>query len=127
MWLSRGAPFPGFDSGTLYDGTRGRTQLFSPDRDRVTGRIKIGTESSGDFRRIRIADCTFERSRGLALETVDGGLVEEVVCENLRLDDVTTAPIFLRVGARLRGPEGITPGGMRNVVIRQCRGKRRTW
>ena len=108
----------GFDPGTLYDGTQGRTQLYSPDRDRVTGRIKIGTESSGDFRRIRIADCTFDRSRGLALETVDGGVIEDVVCENLRLDDVTTAPIFLRLGARLRGPEGITPGAIRNVILR---------
>ncbi len=108
----------GFDPGTLHDGTRGRTQLFSPDRDRVTGRIKIGTESSGDFRRIRIADCTFDRSRGLALETVDGGVIEDVLCENLRLDDVTTAPIFLRLGARLRGPEGIEPGAIRNVIIR---------
>lgn len=108
----------GFDPGTLYDGTRGRTQLFSPDRDRVTGRIKIGTESSGDFRRIRIADCTFDRSRGLALETVDGGVIEDVVCENLRMDDITTAPIFLRLGARLRGPEGIVPGAIRNVVVR---------
>jgi polygalacturonase len=113
-----GCVVSGFDPGTLYDGTKGRTQVFSPDRDRVTGRIKIGTESSGDFRRIRIADCVFERSRGLALETVDGGVIEDVVCENLRLDDVTTAPIFLRVGARLRGPDGIVPGAMRNVVIR---------
>lgn len=108
----------GFDPGTLYNGTKERTQLYSPDRDRVTGRIKIGTESSGDFRRIRIADCTFDRSRGLALETVDGGIIEDVVCENLRLDDITTAPIFLRVGARLRGPDGIRPGAMRQVVIR---------
>jgi polygalacturonase len=108
----------GFDPGTLYDGTCGRTQLFSPDRDRVTGRIKIGTESSGDFRRIRIRDCTFERSRGLALETVDGGVIEDVVCENLWLDDVTTAPLFLRLGARLRGPEGIVPGTIRKVMIR---------
>lgn len=108
----------GFDPGTLYDGTKGRTQLCSPDRDRVTGRIKIGTESSGDFRRIRISDCTFDRSRGLALETVDGGIIEDVICENLRLDDVTTAPIFLRLGARLRGPDGIVPGALRQVVIR---------
>lgn len=108
----------GFDPGTLYDGTRGRTQQLSPDRDRVTGRIKIGTESSGDFRRIRIADCTFDRSRGLALETVDGGVIEDVVCETLRLDDVTTAPIFLRLGARLRGPDGIAPGRLRDVTIR---------
>ncbi len=108
----------GFDAGTLHDDTRGRTQGFSPDRDRVTGRIKIGTESSGDFRRIRINRCTFERSRGLALETVDGGVVEDVVASNLTLREITTAPIFLRLGTRLRAPEGAAPGAIRKVVIR---------
>jgi polygalacturonase len=108
----------GFDSGTLYDGTRGRTQGFSPDRDRVTGRIKIGTESSGDFRRIRINRCTFERSRGLALETVDGGVIEDVVASNLTMREITTAPKYLRLGARLRAPEGAAPGAIRKVVIR---------
>jgi len=108
----------GFDAGTLYDGTRGRTQLLSPDRDRVTGRIKIGTESSGNFRRIHIERCTFERSRGLALETVDGGTIENVTVSHLTLREVTTAPIFLRLGARLRAPEGAVPGAIRNVVIR---------
>lgn len=107
----------GFDLGTLYDGTRGRTQEFSPDRDRVTGRIKLGTESSGDFRRIRIEDCTFERSRGLAIETVDGGVIEDVTVSNLAMREITTAPIFLRLGARLRAPEGATPGSLRRVHI----------
>jgi len=107
----------GFDLGTLYDGTRGRTQEFSPDRDRVTGRIKLGTESSGDFRRIRIENCTFERSRGLAIETVDGGIIEDVTVSNLAMHEVTTAPIFLRLGARLRAPDA-TPGRLRRVHIR---------
>ena len=107
----------GFDLGTLYDGTHGRTQEFSPDRDRVTGRIKLGTESSGDFRRIRIADCIFERSRGLAIETVDGGIIEDVTLSNLTMNEVTTAPIFLRLGARLRAPEGAVPGSLRRVHI----------
>lgn len=107
----------GFDLGTLYDGTRGRTQQFSPDRDRVTGRIKLGTESSGDFRRIRTENCTFERSRGLAIETVDGGIIEDVTVSNLTMSDITTAPIFLRLGARLRAPEGATPGALRRVHI----------
>lgn len=113
----------GFDLGTLYDGTRGRTQMVSPDRDRVTGRIKIGTESSGDFRRIRIDTCTFERSRGLALETVDGGIIEDVTASNLTMRDVTTAPIFLRLGARLRAPEGAVPGAMRRITVRNVTAK----
>lgn len=108
----------GFDAGTLHDDTRGRTQGFSPDRDRVTGRIKIGTESSGDFRRICINHCTFERSRGLALETVDGGVIEDMVASNLTMREITTAPIFLRLGTRLRAPEGAAPGAIRKVVIR---------
>jgi polygalacturonase len=107
----------GFDLGTLYDGTRGRTQRLAPDRDRVTGRIKLGTESSGDFRRIRIENCTFERSRGLAIETVDGGIIEDVTVSNLTMREITTAPIFLRLGARLRAPEGATPGSLRRVRI----------
>ena len=108
----------GFDPGTMLDGTRQRSQELAPDRDRVTGRIKLGTESNGDFRRIRIANCRFERSRGLALETVDGGTIEDVLAENIVMDDVTTAPLFLRLGARLRGPEGTQVGAMRNVEVR---------
>ena len=108
----------GFDLGTMIDGTRACTQVFSPDRDRVTGRIKIGTESSGDFRRIKINRCLFERSRGLALETVDGGVIEDVEATHLTLREVTTAPLFLRLGARLRAPEGAVPGAIRRVAIR---------
>lgn len=111
----------GFDLGTMLDGTRQRTQELSPDRDRVTGRIKLGTESNGDFRRIHIANCRFERSRGLALETVDGGTIEDVRAENIEMADVTTAPLFLRLGARLRGPEGTKVGAMRNVEVRGLR------
>ncbi|HVJ02909.1 MAG TPA: glycosyl hydrolase family 28-related protein [Sphingomonas sp.] len=114
----RDSTVTGFDLGTMLDGTRQRTQQLSPDRDRVTGRIKLGTESNGDFRRIRIAGCRFERSRGLAIETVDGGTIEDVLAENIQMDEVTTAPLFLRLGARLRGPEGTQGGAMRNVEVR---------
>jgi len=108
----------GFDPGTMLDGTFGRTQLVSPDQDRVTGRIKLGTESNGGFKDVTIRDCRFVRSRGLALEVVDGGTMENVVCERLHLQEVTTAPIFLRVGDRRRGPEGTPLGAMRNIVLR---------
>lgn len=108
----------GYDLGTLLDGTLGRTQQIAPDQDWVTGRIKLGTESSGGFRNIRIADCRFERSRGLALEVVDGGVMEDVVAERLVLNEVTTAPIFLRIGDRRRGPTGTGVGIMRRITIR---------
>lgn len=111
----------GFDPGTLIDGTRRRTQQLAPDRDRVTGRIKLGTESNGGFRRIRIERCRFERSRGLALETVDGGVIEDVIVRDLTMAEVTTAPLFLRIGDRRRGPAGTGVGAIRGVTVEGLR------
>ena len=108
----------GFDLGTMLDGRFGRTQEIAPDRDRVTGRIKLGTETNGGFRNIVIRDCRFQRSRGLALETVDGGVLEHVEISGITMNEVTTAPLFLRLGDRRRGPEGIGIGALRHVSIR---------
>jgi polygalacturonase len=111
------AQVTGYDVGTLLNGAFGRTQQFAPDRDRPTGRIKLGTESSGGFRNITISNCVFDRSRGLALETVDGGTLEDITVTNLTMRDVTTAPIFLRIGNRGRTPGGPPPGALRRIVI----------
>ena len=111
----------GWDEGTMLDGSYGRTQQLAPDRDRVTGRIKIGTESNGDFRRITIERCRFERSRGLAIETVDGGTIEDVTACDLEMEEVTTAPLFLRLGDRRRGPPGTGVGAIRRVRIERLR------
>jgi polygalacturonase len=107
----------GYDLGTFLAGTYGRTQERAPDRDGPTGRIKLGTESNGGFRGITVSNCVFDRSRGLALETVDGGDVEDVTVTNLALRDVTTAPLFLRLGRRGRGPGDPPPGRMRRIAI----------
>lgn len=107
----------GFDLGTMLDGTEGRTQQLAPDQDRVTGRIKLGTESNGDFRHITISDCLFTRSRGLALETVDGGTIEDVTIRDIVMREVTTAPLFLRLGDRARGPEGAGRGALRRIRV----------
>ena len=107
----------GFDPGTLLDGTYKRTQELAPDRDRVTGRIKLGTESSGGFRNITIMNCVFDRSRGLAIETVDGGSIEDVTVSNLTMREVTTAPLFIRIGSRGRTPGNPPPGAIRRISI----------
>jgi polygalacturonase len=107
----------GYDLGTFLAGTFGRTQERAPDRDGPTGRIKLGTESSGGFRNITVSNCVFDRSRGLALETVDGGDVEDVTVTNVTMRDVTTAPLFLRVGNRGRTPGEAPPGRMRRISI----------
>lgn len=107
----------GFDPGTMLDGTYGTTQSHAPDRDRVTGRIKIGTETYGDIRRVLVEDCHFQRSRGLAIESVDGAVVEDVTARRLTMEAVTSAPFFLRLGARLRGPAGTRIGTIRRITL----------
>ncbi len=107
----------GYDPGTLIDGTRGTTQQLAPDRDRPTGRIKLGTESNGGYRNVLIERCRFDHCRGLALETVDGGAMENIVARDLRMRDVTTAPLFVRLGNRGRGPAGTGIGRVRGVRI----------
>jgi polygalacturonase len=96
--------FSGYDLGTMLDGTYGTTMTVAPDKDGPNGRIKFGTESNGGFRNVTISNVTFVRSRGIALETVDGGPLEDVTITNVVMRDVTTAPVFVRLGRRSRGP-----------------------
>jgi len=107
----------GFDVGSVFNGSRQRTLLHAPDGDGPTGRIKIGTETNDCFRNITITDCLFERSRGLALETVDGGIIEDVTVRDLTMREIVNAPIFLRLGNRARGPAGTPVGAIRRVSI----------
>src|SRR5688572_19527314 len=107
----------GFDLGTMLDGTYKTTQEFAPDKDRVTGRIKMGTESNGGFKNIAISNINFAHCRGLAIETVDGGHIEDVTISNITMRDITTAPIFIRLGKRQRGPEGTPVAKVRRIII----------
>jgi polygalacturonase len=104
----------GFEEGTLYDGTRSRAIRH---RGGPIGRIKLGTEGSGGFRNIVIANCVFEFCRGLALEQVDGAPMEDIVAANLTMRDVMNAPIFIRLGGRLRTPGVTAPGTARRISI----------
>uniref|UniRef100_Q01X09 Glycoside hydrolase, family 28 n=1 Tax=Solibacter usitatus (strain Ellin6076) TaxID=234267 RepID=Q01X09_SOLUE len=107
----------GFEIGSLLDGTYKRTVQRAPDRDGPTGRIKIGTESEGDFRNITISNVVFDTSRGLALESVDGAHIEDVAVSNLTMRNVSNAPIFLRLRSRMRAPEGTPIGSIKRITI----------
>lgn len=107
----------GFDEGTFLDGTYGKTQDFAPDRGVVTGRIKLGTESNGAFRNIAITNCTFEHCRGLALETVDGAILEDITISNIVMKDVLNSPFFFRLGRRMRGPKDLKIGTFKRVLV----------
>ena len=104
--------------GTVLDGTFKKFDGSEQDFHKIggTGRIKCGTESNGGFRNITVSNCVFEGCQGLALETVDGALCEDISISNITMRDVISCPIFLRLGARLRGPKGAPgPGGQQTA------------
>jgi polygalacturonase len=97
-----------------------------------TNAIKAGTESFGGFRNITITNCTIGPSQtsdgfsgvneglaGIALEIVDGGLMENIVISNLTIEK-TTCPIFIRLGNRATKYSNSTSrpiGSMSNISI----------
>jgi polygalacturonase len=105
-----------YELGSVLDGT---WKLMKPEkRGWGTGRIKLGTESNGGFKNVTISNCAFENCRGFALETVDGAIVEDITFTGVAMRNVNTAPMFLRLGARLRGPKPETVvGSIKRVLI----------
>jgi hypothetical protein len=51
------------------------------------------------------------------LECVDGGAMEDISIVGITMRDVRTSPLFLRLGARLRGPAGVLVGTLKRVTI----------
>lgn len=104
-----------YEFGSMLNGTY-KQAVYSQQRKAV-GRIKCGTESNGGFRNITITNCIFDQCRGLALESVDGARIEDITISNLSMRGVVHSPFFLRLGKRMRGPEGVAPGTLRRVLI----------
>ncbi|RYZ99823.1 MAG: glycoside hydrolase family 28 protein [Sphingobacteriaceae bacterium] len=72
---------------------------------RTTGSaIKTGTESNGGFKNITVSNCVFKdvpNHAGIELITVDGGMMQNILLQNITMDNVNT-PIFIRLGNRAR-------------------------
>src|SRR6266566_9199949 len=107
----------GYDEGTFLNGTYKRDYNRYSANSGPTGRIKFGTESNGGFKNITIDNCVFDYCRGLALESVDGALLEDVTISNITMRDLANCPIFLRLGSRMRGPSGPQVGELRRVIL----------
>ena len=107
----------GYDPGTLLDGTFQKNITSAPDRDGPTGRIKFGTESNGGFKNISISNCVFDNCRGIALETVDGAIIEDITIDNITMRDIWNSPIYIRLGDRHRGPESLPVSVVRRVKL----------
>jgi polygalacturonase len=100
----------GFEMGTMLDGS------MKPSRVK-NGRIKFGTEASGGFRNVTVANCTFRGCRGLALEEVDGGIMENISINNITMMEVAAYPIYITTGKRNRGGAIDAPSRARNILI----------
>ena len=85
--------------------------------------IKFGTESLGDFTHIRVSHCQIHDTRlsGIALNTVDGSHLTDVVISDITMNRVTV-PITMRLGARLKvfrtGDQPRPPGVLRDITIK---------
>jgi polygalacturonase len=122
--LFMGRPLPCEDVEVLRCRTRSGTNGF-----------KIGTETSGPVRRVRVADCTFDarpragrdprladlhdlhEAGGVSIQTVDGADVTDIVVERVRIEHAR-GPFSVRRGARGRGQAQPRPGVLTNVVLR---------
>lgn len=95
--------------------------------------LKFGTESRGGFRNVTVSNLVVRPARaeafhlgdrrglgGIALEMVDGGVLERITISNVAMER-TTAPIFMRLGDCRRQHRSATPpegvGTFRDVVI----------
>ena len=104
-----------YEIGSVLDGTW--KPLPKELASRGTGRIKCGTESNGGFKNITIANCVFDQCRGIALESVDGANLEDITITNITMRGIVNPPLFLRLGRRMRGPEGVPVGTLKRVII----------
>ncbi len=83
--------------------------------------IKMGTDSSGGFRDITIENNEVWQTEisGIALQIVDGGIMENITVRNILMNGIGT-PITMRLGDRNRTVYGeltVEPGILRNVYI----------
>ncbi|MBC7783950.1 MAG: right-handed parallel beta-helix repeat-containing protein [Burkholderiales bacterium] len=91
--------------------------------------IKLGTESIGDFERVRVSNCQIRDTgmAGIALYSVDGAHLRDVQISVIDMDGITV-PISIRLGARLKtfreGDRPKPPGTLGDVTISNVRAKR---
>jgi len=80
--------------------------------------IKIGTETNGGFKNIRIehVDIIETRITGIAIESVDGAIINGITMKDINMRNVG-APLFIHLGNRMRGPSGLDVGRIENILL----------
>lgn len=86
--------------------------------------VKIGTETHGAVRNMRVRNVEGWTRYALAIESVDGAIVEDVVYENIKLH-TCSAPFVVKLGNRGRifpgSPEPSPVGIIRNITLRNIK------
>ena len=80
--------------------------------------LKFGTETNGGFRNIYIENVDIRETRitGIAIESVDGAIIDCITIKNVSMRNVG-APLFIHLGNRMRGPEGRKAGKIENILL----------
>ena len=94
----------GYDAGSVLDGVYSVQKQVATDQDGPTARVKLGTEGTTGFNTVTVRNVTFDRSRGFALESVDGADLRDIVFTDVLMKNISSSPIFIRIGDRGRAP-----------------------
>lgn len=80
--------------------------------------IKFGTETNGGFYNILVENIDVRETRitGIAIESVDGAMIDGLTLRNITMRNVG-APLFIHLGQRMRGPQGLEIGRIRNITL----------
>jgi hypothetical protein len=80
--------------------------------------IQIGSETAGDFINLHWRNITVLKAgkAGIGLQTNDGGILDGFYIDNVTMEKAAV-PIYINASARLRTPEAVTVGRIRNVYI----------
>ena len=94
----------GYDAGSVLDGVYSTQKRIAVDRDGPTGRVKFGTEGTNGLDTVTIRRILFDRSRGFALESVDGAELQNILFTDVRMKHISSSPIFIDLADRGRAP-----------------------
>jgi polygalacturonase len=92
--------------------------LHDIDLESNTNGVQVGSETAGDFRNVWFRNFTIRQAgkAGIGLQTNDGGILENFYIDNITMRRAAN-PIFINSSARLRTPEDVTIGRVRNIHI----------
>ena len=94
----------GYDAGSIFAGTFSTDRIVANTTNGPTGRFKLGTEATCGFDQVTAYNILFCRSEGICLESVDGSPLTNIIVDNCYMKNVSSSPIFLRLGDRARYP-----------------------